>query len=586
MNEIIVGIDLGTTNSEIAIVENGKMTVIEDAGCKILPSFVGISENNDVLVGEPAKNQYVLYPERTVKSIKRQMGEETKVEMAGQAYTPQEISAIILKRLKGIAEAYLNQPVHKAVITVPAYFSDAQRQATREAGEIAGLEVVRMINEPTAAALSYEAEQKARKRILVYDLGGGTFDVSVVSIEDDVVEVIASHGNNKLGGDDFDQKIIDHIVKHLQEKSGMDIQQSRKAMARINRAAEAAKRTLSDQPFVTIEEEYLEEKEGAPIHLSLELARHDYEDMIAGYIDETLEAVHIALNGANLIASDIDETLLVGGSTRTPLVSQRLKEEFRKQPRSEVDPDLCVATGAAIQGAMIGGHDVSASAVLVDITPYTYGTSAIGDLNGEMYPYKYVPIIHKNSSLPLNKTEVFYTVMDNQDAVEVRIFQGEDPDALNNIQIGEFMVEGLSRAPSGNPILLALELDLNGILHVSAVEKKTGLQKSIVIDNAISRFEEAEMEAAKERIREIFGEGGDSAEVVEQKTEADSHHAVIQARALVEKAERMLDDASPEDKEDMVNTIEAINDAITKEDYAALKEPMDQLSDILYYLES
>ena len=586
MNEIIVGIDLGTTNSEIAIVENGFVTVIEDTGSKIIPSFVGIGENNDVLVGEPAKNQYVLYPERTVKSIKRQMGEETKVEMAGQAYTPQEISAIILKHLKGIAEAYLGQPVHKAVITVPAYFSDAQRQATREAGEIAGLSVVRMINEPTAAALSYEAEQKARKRILVYDLGGGTFDVSVVSIEDGVVEVIASHGNNKLGGDDFDQKIIDHIVKHLQEKSEIDIQPSRKAMARINRAAEAAKRTLSDQPFVTIEEEYLAEKEGAPIHLSLELARHDYEGMIADYIDETLEAVHIALNGANLTASDIDETLLVGGSTRTPLISQRLKEEFRKQPRSEVDPDLCVATGAAIQGAMIGGHDVSASAVLVDITPYTYGTSAIGELNGEMYPYKYVPIIHKNSSLPLTKTEVFYTVMDNQDAVEVRMFQGEEPDALNNIPIGEFMVEGLSQASSGNPILLALELDLNGILHVSAVEKKTGLQKSIVIDNAFSRFEDAEMEAAKERIREIFGEEGDRAEIIEHKTEADSHHAVIQARALVEKAERMLDDASPEDREDMVNTIEVINDAITKEDYAALKEPMDQLSDILYYLES
>jgi molecular chaperone DnaK (HSP70) len=255
MNEIIVGIDLGTTNSEIAIVENGKVTIIEDAGRKILPSFVGIAENNDILVGEPAKNQYVLYPERTIKSIKRQMGEETKVEMADQAYTPQEISAIILKHLKGIAETYLNQPIQKAVITVPAYFSDAQRQATREAGEIAGLDVVRMINEPTAAALSYEAEQKVHKRILVYDLGGGTFDVSVVSIEDDVVEVIASHGNNKLGGDDFDQKIIDHLVEHIKEKSGMDIQQSRKAMARLNRAAEAAKRALSDQPFVTIEEE-------------------------------------------------------------------------------------------------------------------------------------------------------------------------------------------------------------------------------------------------------------------------------------------------------------------------------------------
>ena len=581
-NEVIVGIDLGTTNSEIAIVENGKPIVIEDVGRKILPSFVGMGENNEVLVGEPAKNQYVLYPERTIKSIKRQMGEEAKVEMAEQAYTPQEISAILLKRLKGIAEAYLNQPVHKAVITVPAYFSDAQRQATREAGEIAGLEVVRMINEPTAAALSYEADQKAHKRILVYDLGGGTFDVSVVSIEDEVVEVVASHGNNKLGGDDFDQEIINHIVEHIQQKSGLDIRESRKTMARINRAAEAAKQTLSAQPFVTIEEEYLDEHDGAPVHLSLELARDDYEEMIGDYIDETLEAVHIALKGANLTTSDIDEILMVGGSTRTPLVSQRLEEEFCKQPRLEVDPDLCVATGAAIQAAMIAGADVSA--VLVDITPYTYGTSAIGELDGEFYPFKYVPIIHKNSSLPISKTEVFYTMVDNQEKVEVQVFQGEDPDALNNIQIGEFMVEGLSGAPANNPILLKLELDLSGVLHVSAIEKQSGLEKSIVIDNAISRFEEGEMEAAKERILEIFGEESTDAEVVEPKI--DSHHAVVQARALVEKAERMLEDASAEDREDMVNLIEAINDAITKEDYAALKEPMDQLSDILYYLES
>ncbi len=585
MSEIIVGIDLGTTNSEIAIVEEGKIVVIEDAGCKILPSFVGMSENNEILVGEPAKNQYVLYPERTIKSIKRQIGEENEVEMAGQAYTPQEISAIILKRLKDIAEAYLNKPVHKAVITVPAYFSDAQRQATREAGEIAGLEVVRMINEPTAAALSYEAEQKAHKRILVYDLGGGTFDVSVVSIEDDVVEVIASHGNNHLGGDDFDQKITDYIVEHIQEKSGLNIQQSRKAMARINRAAEEAKRALSDQPFVIIEEEYLDEHDGAPVHFSLELARYDYEEMIADSIDETLEAVHIALNGANLTASDIDEILLIGGSTRTPLVSERLIEELGISPRLEVDPDLCVATGAAIQAAMIAGADVSISTVLVDITPYTYGTSAIGELDGELYPYKYVPIIHKNSALPLAKTEVFYTMRDSQEAVEVRVFQGEDPDALNNIQIGEFMIEGLSKVPQGNPILVKLELDLNGILHVSAQEKKTGLEKSIVIDNAIYRFEEEEMEAAKERIRDIFGEGGEGAVVVDQEA-ADIHHAVIQARALVEKAERMLDQASAEDREDMVNIIETINDAIAKEDLTVLEEPMDQLSDILYYLET
>jgi molecular chaperone DnaK (HSP70) len=439
-----------------------------------------------------------------------------------------------------------------------------------------------MINEPTAAALSYEADQKTHKRILVYDLGGGTFDVSVVNIEDDVVEVVASHGNNKLGGDDFDQKIAEYLVEQIKAESGFDIQQSRKAIARINRAAESAKRALSDKPFVLIEEEYLEEHDGVPIHLSLELARDDYEEMI----EEYLEAVHIALKGANLTASDIDEILLVGGSTRTPLVSERLKTDLRLQPRLDVDPDLCVATGAAIQGAMIAGTDVSAAAVLVDITPYTYGTSALGEMNGELYPYMYVPIFHKNSSLPLNKTEVFYTVSDNQEKVDVRVFQGEERDALNNIQIGEFMVEGLSLVPQGNPILLKLELDLNGILDVSAIEKNTGFEKSIVIDNAISRFEEGEMETAKDRIRKLFGEDGDGSAILEQDNETETHHAIVQARALVEKAERMLDDASSEDREDMVNTIETINDAMNNSDIKALKEPMDQLSDILYYLES
>ena len=576
MSEIIVGIDLGTTNSEIAIVENGKVTVIEDSGRKILPSFVGISDSNKILVGEPAKNQYVLYPEKTVKSIKRKMGEEDKIEMAEKSYTPQEISAIILKRLKTLAENYTNKSISKAVITVPAYFSDSQRQATREAGEIAGLEVVRMINEPTAAALSYKTENK--KHILVYDLGGGTFDVSIVNIEDGVVEVIASHGNNKLGGDDFDQKIADHIVEHIQEQFTVDIRESRKAMARINRAAETAKRMLSDQPFIMIEEEYLYEYKGKSINLSLELARNDYEEMIVDYIDETLEAVHVALNDADLTVSDIDEILLVGGSTRTPIVSKRLYQEFKQQPRIEIDPDLCVAAGAAIQAAIIAGQEISGSAVLVDITPYTYGTSAVGELDGEFYPCMYVPIIHKNSPLPLSKTELFFTMVDNQKIIEIKVYQGEDEDALKNIQVGEFIVEGLTEAPANSPILLKLELDLNGILSVSAIEKSTGLKKSITIDNVISRFEVDEMQEAKERIQQIFGE------TVEDINEEEK--TIKQAKVLIEKAEQLLDNATAEDKEDMVDMIEAINDAITADGSKILTESMEQLSDIIYYLES
>ncbi len=586
-NEIIIGIDLGTTNSEVAILQDGKVRVIPDeTGRKILPSFVGVASDGALLVGEPAKNQYPLYPERTVKSIKRRVGSADTVAMAGKDYTPQEISAIILKRLKAIAERHLGQAVDKAVITVPAYFNDAQRQATREAGRIAGLEVVRIINEPTAAALAYEAAHHGSKHILVYDLGGGTFDVSVVRIEDEVVEVLGSHGNNHLGGDDFDQKIIDHLVRHLQKSRGVDAQLSRQAMARIGRAAELAKIALSDQPFANVEEEYLLEQDGQPVHLSLELARADYEAMIEPYIRETLEAVHTALKGARLTVVDIDEVLLVGGATRTPLVGERLQQEFRRQPRGEVDPDLCVAMGAAIQAAMIAGQEVSA--VLVDITPYTFGTSALGEIDGIPTLHRFVPVIHKNTSIPVTKSEVFYTVHDQQKVVDVQVYQGEDPNALNNVLIGNFTVEGLSKVPAGNPIILRLALDLDGVLNVSALEKDTGLEASITIDNALRRYEHAELEAARTRIGTLFEEDLiEYGEILEaEETVEAGQHALVQARALVEKAERMLDAATPEDREDMVDLIETIRDAMAEGDIIALREAVDSLSDILYYLES
>lgn len=584
MKDIIIGIDLGTTNSEVAILEQGKATVLADReGRRILPSFVGIGEGGEILVGEPARNQYKLYPERTVKSIKRHMGEDMHVVLADQSFTPQEISALILGRLKAIAEEYLGQAVSKAVITVPAYFSDAQRQATREAGEIAGLDVVRIINEPTAAALAYEARTDAHKKILVYDLGGGTFDVSVVGVEDDVVEVLASHGNNRLGGDDFDACIVDHIVEHIGREHDFDITESRQIMARLNRVAENVKRRLSEEPFVRIEEEFLFEKEGAPVHLSLELSRHEYEEMIADYVDETLEAVHIALKGANLTASDIDEILLVGGSTRTPVISERLFAEFRKEPQRNIDPDLCVALGAAVQAGMIAGESVSA--VLVDVTPYTYGTSAMSDIDGAPYLYCFVPIIRKNTPLPVTRTEVFYTLRDGQASVEVKIFQGEDRDALNNIEIGEFTVNGLRDVPAGNPVTLTLSLDLDGILHVSAREKETGLEKSITINNAIGRFEGEAKEAARDRVARLLGQTlkGDTGDT---DPEQEAHHAEIKAIALVEKAERMLDQAAEEDRMDMVELIADIREAIADKDSPSLAEASERLADILYYLEN
>jgi len=579
MNDIIIGIDLGTTNSEVAIVENGKVSVIADAGKKILPSVVGIADNGDILVGETARNQYLIYPERTVKSIKRLMGQDTHVVMAGQNYTPQEISAIILKRLKAIAENYVGQTISKAVITVPAYFSDAQRQATREAGEIAGLDVVRMINEPTAAALVYGAGKDEAKRMLVYDLGGGTFDVSVVNVQGGVVEVLSSHGDNHLGGDDFDQLIVEHIQSHIREKHGIEIDAHSKAMARITRAAEKAKLVLSDEPFVQIEEEYLLEHDGAPIHLTLELARSTYEDMIADYINATMDATHIALKGAKLTASDIDEIILVGGSTRTPCIRERLFDEFGFEPHGEVDPDLCVAMGAAMQAAMIAGQEIGT--VLVDVTPYTYGTSALGYLDGMPYPFQFVPIIHKNSVLPARKSEAFMTYQDGQRQVNVRIFQGEDPDALNNVEIGEFMVEDLLDVPAGNIITLTLDLDLNGILHVSAREKASGKEKAITINNAISRFETEGLSAAKQRIGGLFGEGDSEGEA-----RAPESALAAEARKLIKKAESLFETVSAEDKEDLVDLIETITTCLESGDDAGLKESVERLNDIIYYLES
>ncbi len=583
MSEIIVGIDLGTTNSEIAIYRDGRPEVQADsAGRLILPSVVGLAQYGSLLVGEEARNQYILHPERTVRSIKRLMGSDRKVSLGGRDYKPQDVSAMILRRLKEIAEERLGAPVRKAVITVPAFFSDAQRQATREAGEIAGLEVARIVNEPTAAALAYEAAQQQGKRVLVYDLGGGTFDVSVVRIEDGVVEVIASHGNNHLGGDDFDHKIVEHVLDHLKIEHGADVSEDPQAMARIHRAAESAKKHLSDHPFARIEEEYLAEVDGRPVHLALELARTDYEEMIAPFIEETLSAIHIALESAALTASQIEEILLVGGATRTPLIRNRLLEVFGRPARGEVDPDLCVAMGAAIQGAAIAGEKVSA--VLVDVTPYTFGTSALGELAGSLYPYCFVPIIPKNTPIPVRKSEAFATVTDNQKVVEVRIFQGENENALENIQIGEFRVDDLADAPAGNIIILDLALDRDGILHVSAKEKATGLEQRITIDKAMSRYDEDEIEEARQHIDQLFGEAtSESAPAADAEGSAAADPKIV---AVLAKARAKLDGAIAEDRAEIVDLIEAIEDSRASGDAAGLADAVSRLDDLLFYLET
>ena len=579
MNETpIIGIDLGTTNSEVAVIRDGQAQLIEVDGSPLLPSMVGLADDGALLVGQSARNQYALHPERTIRSIKRRMGEDIKVDMGGLQYTPQEVSALILRRLKQAAEQHLGEEVSRAVITVPAYFSDAQRQATRDAGALAELEVVRIINEPTAAALAYEANHTGQRNILVFDLGGGTFDVSVVKMEQNVTEVLASHGNNQLGGDDFDAKIIDYLVAHLRDTQDIDLSADATASARIVRAAEAAKIALSDAPFARIDEEYLLEKNGNPVHLSVELDRVDYENMIEPFVAETLEAVHIALQGAELAVSDLDEILLVGGATRTPLIQRRLEQELGMQPRAEVDPDLCVAAGAAIQAAVVAGHNVSS--VLVDVTPYTFGTNAYSELNGEPYPYTYVPLIRKNTPIPATRSEAFVTMYDGQEVIEVGVYQGEDPDALNNTELGSYLVEGLSNVPAGNIIVTTFALDLDGILQVSSVEKRSGLKKNIRIENATTRFAQEEMSAARERLDALIidADSGD--------TSVSERRDHVQSQALLEKAERLMDNAAAEDKEDLVNLSEQVRDALRDDDADALSRASDELADLIFYLES
>lgn len=438
------------------------------------------------------------------------------------------------------------------------------------------MEVVRIINEPTAAALAYEADHKGQRTILVYDLGGGTFDVSVVRMEQGITEVLASHGNNHLGGDDFDNRIVAHLVEWLKRERDADPHSDRVAMARLGRAAETAKIALSYAPFVRIEEEYLLEKNGHPVHLSMEFSRLEYEGMIADYITETLDAVHIALRGAGLAVQNLDEVLLVGGATRTPMIQRRLETELGMQPRSEVDPDLCVAAGAAIQAAVIAGQNVSS--VLVDITPYTFGINVLANFNGELYPYTYATMIRKNSAIPVTKGEVFATSCDDQSTIEINVYQGEDPDALNNTKIGSFLVEGLSKVPAGNPIIITFSLDVNGILQVSALEKRTGLKKHIRIDNVTARFKQEELTAAQERIATLLE--GDQGNADRERREN------VQAQALLEKADRLLDKVSAEDKEDLVDLAEQLRDALTANDAKAVEQAKTELTDLIFYLES
>lgn len=610
MTDLIVGIDLGTTNSEVAAFIDGKVQVLGPSKNKILPSVVGLSPSGELLVGEAARNQLVLYPERTVRSIKRKMGSNETVWLGDREFRPQEISALILRELAAWASRQLQQPLDKAVITVPAYFSDAQRQATREAAKLAGLEAVRILNEPTAASLAYG--ESTRHHAMVYDLGGGTFDVSIVAMEGDITEVLASHGNNHLGGDDFNDLLAEHLFSAFQSKHGIDLRNEYPvARARVWWAAEEAKRRLSFEPETTVREEALITVDGIPLHLQLEITRERYESMIRPLLEQTLESVSKALEDARKTPSELDSILLVGGSTRTPLIAQMLQERTGLTPREEIHPDLCVALGAGVLASRLGGHDVER--VLVDVSPYSFGISHLGERNGSVYPYCYKPIIRRNSPLPITRTERFYTSHPHQEEVEVCVYEGEDSDAMRNIPVGDFLVKGLTPVKEENEVLCRMSLDLDGILHVTAIEKRSGLAKHITIDRVLETKSEAEIAAARKRLETLYssqhdweeaedeeeyveGDGEDETEIegslealpatTESSTEQSDWSAVVHdGKQLIERSRQLLEQMHAEDREEAIDLNAQIESAIEENDAVILKRAAHDLSELLFFVE-
>ncbi|MEJ5258307.1 MAG: molecular chaperone DnaK [Fervidobacterium sp.] len=567
--EYVVGIDLGTTNSVIAWMKpDGSIEVIPNAeGNRTTPSIVSFAKNGEILVGEPAKRQLILNSERTIKSIKRKMGSDYKVRIDDKEYTPQEISAYILKKLKKDAEEYLGGEIKKAVITCPAYFNDAQRQATKEAGIIAGLEVLRIINEPTAAALAYGLDKmEGERKVLVYDLGGGTFDVSILEIGGGVIQVIATSGNNHLGGDDFDQRIIDYLADEFKKQYGVDLRNDKQALQRLRDAAEKAKIELSSKLETDISLPYITATAEGPLHLEIRLTRAMFESLTRDLVEKTREPIERALNDAKLSPQDIDEIILVGGMTRVPMVQKFIKDIFGKDPNKNVNPDEAVAIGAAIQAAILGGTEGAKDkdVVLVDVTPLTLGVEVKGGL--------LEPVIPRNTTIPVKKSKVFTTAEDGQTSVEVRVYQGERAMARDNIFLGSFQLVGIPPAPRGVPqIEVTFDIDSDGIVHVSAKDLGTGKEQSMVVtgrqqlssDQIEKMIREAQMYEEQDKRKR---------EEVELKNKADdlAYH--------IEKILKENSDKIPADtKERLEEIIKDLRDAINRDDIAKIKMLFDDL---------
>ncbi len=564
----IIGIDLGTTYSAAGFVRDGLPAILTNGAEHIIPSMVGLTPNDALVVGTPARNQYVLYPENTIRSIKRSMGTALRVKLGDREYSPAEISAIILREMKRIAEANLGEPVERAVITVPAYFSDAARQATKEAGEIAGFTVERIINEPTAAALAYGLERADETQIIaVYDLGGGTFDVSIVELNQGVLEVRASHGDTHLGGDDFDDRLVEHLAQAFKDEHGLDPRDDRKALARLMRAAEDAKIALSAQPFVRVREEYLMEKHKRPLHLDVEIARHDFEDLIRDLLQGTLTAFDAALSDAGLNKSDLAKVLFVGGSTRIPLVWEMVAAHVGLEPMMEVNPDEAVALGAGVQAALIAGEPLDA--ILVDVTPHTLGIEVAEFQFGRVIDDRFGPIIRRNTTLPTTRAQVFSALYPDQRAIKVKVYQGENAIASANTLLGEFLFEDLEQEIKGEPprITVQFDLDVNGILDVSASDRGSGQIKQTTLRAAHTRLSTNDKAAASQHLDELWA--------TTERTGADP--LLARAKALVQ--DQM------QDLQEMTAVLQQIEAAEKSGDEVELARLRDELTDLLYELE-
>lgn len=568
----VIGIDLGTTNSCVAVMEGGEPVVIANAeGGRTTPSVVGFSKTGERLVGQVAKRQAVTNPDRTVISIKREMGSNFKVNIDDKSYTPQEISAMILTKLKQDAEAYLGEKVTQAVITVPAYFSDSQRQATKDAGKIAGLEVLRIINEPTAASLAYGLDKEENQKILVFDLGGGTFDVSILELGDGVFEVLATNGNNRLGGDDFDQRVIDYLADAFKKDNGIDLRNDRMAMQRLKEAAEKAKIELSGVLQTNVNLPFITADASGPKHLDVTLTRAKFDELTHDLVEMTMEPARKALKDAGLTSEKISKVILVGGSTRIPAVQEAVKKLTGKEPYKGVNPDECVAVGAAIQAAVLTGEvkDV----LLLDVTPLSLGIETLGGV--------FTKLIDRNTTIPTKKSQIFSTAADGQNSVEIHVLQGEREMASYNKTLGRFQLSGIPPAPRGVPqIEVTFDIDANGIVHVSAKDLGTGNEQKVTI-TASTNLSDNDIESAVKEAEKFAAEDKKRKEEVETRNNADS---------MVYQTEKNLKDLegkiSSEDKARIESELNNVKEALKGTDTSAIKAATEELTKVFYDLSS